>query len=225
MQTQTFDYARPQTAPAEQIGPTAFEHFGSVCAAATALFGLLYSISFVIIARLNPAVGGLLSALFLLLGGLAGSAALTALYSRLLQSARVEPGFAFWGLLLGLVAAGGVIAHGGYDLANTIHPAAANLPALTDLPNPIDPRGLLTFGLAGLAMLVLNLLVRRDESFPTGLGLLGLALGILMIVTYLGRLIFLSPAHPLVIGPAVLAGFIANPLWYIWLAFSLRRGR
>ena len=44
--------------------------------------GLLYSVSFVIIARNNPSLGTGLSGLFLLIGGLLGASALLGLYER-----------------------------------------------------------------------------------------------------------------------------------------------
>jgi hypothetical protein len=36
-------------------------------------------------------------------------------------------------------------------------------------------------------------------------------------------LIVLDASSPLVLAPAVLAGFFANPGWYIWLGLSLWR--
>src|SRR5438105_10801903 len=40
--------------------------------------------------------------------------------------------------------------HGAYDLANVLHPPTS--PAV-DFPNAVDPRGVLTFGLAGIALI------------------------------------------------------------------------
>ncbi|HYP21864.1 MAG TPA: hypothetical protein VEY08_17475, partial [Chloroflexia bacterium] len=94
-----------------------------------------------------------------------------------------------------------------------------------NLPNLVDPRGFLTFGVAGLALLGLSWLVSRTEGFPAALGYLGYALGLLMIVTWLARLIVLDAASPLVLLPAALTGFVANPAWYIWLGLVLLRQR
>jgi hypothetical protein len=104
--------------------------------------------------------------------------------------------------------------HGGYDLANAIHPPAS-LPA--DAPNAIDPRGLLTFGVTGLALLLIGVLVGE------GRGWLAYLAGALLVVVYLARLIVLSPTSLVVLGPAALAGFIVNPAFYIWLGLWLRR--
>jgi hypothetical protein len=41
-------------------------------------------------------------------------------------------------IVLALAAALGSAVHGGFDLANTLHPPVARAP---DLPNPVDPRG------------------------------------------------------------------------------------
>jgi hypothetical protein len=98
-------------------------------------------------------------------------------------------------------------------------PATANL----DLPSQIDPRGMLTFGIAGLGLWVVAWLMLRGGQFPRPLGYLGYVTALLLIVVYLARLIVLDATSPLVLAPAVLAGFIANPIWYVWLGLTLWR--
>ena len=190
---------------------TSFERFAGWSAILAGISGFLYSIAFIVL-RDN-----LLSALFLTLGGLFSTAALTALYQHLRGT---ESGFALFGLLLSLSAALGSTIHGGYDLANTLHPPASLNP---DLPNPIDPRGLLTFGIAGLGLFLLSWLMNQDMTFPRSLGYLGILSAILMIILYLGRLIILQATSLAIVIPALLEGFIVNPLWYIWLGLSLMR--
>jgi hypothetical protein len=107
------------------------------CAILAALFGLCYSVAFVVLRS------DLLSALFLLLSGLAAVVVMAALYGALRET---DPSFALLAFALGAGAAAGSIIHGGYDLSNALHPLAS---LNTDLPSPIDPRGLLTFGIAG----------------------------------------------------------------------------
>jgi hypothetical protein len=153
----------------------------------------------------------------LLLGGLFSTCALTALYQRLHET---ESGFALLGLLLSLSAALGSAIHGGYDLANAIHPPASGT---ADLPNAIDPRGLLTFGVAGLGLFLLSWLATQDMSFPRGLAYLGYLSAALMIVLYLGRLIILEATNLAIVVPALLEGFIVNPIWYIWLGLTFIR--
>lgn len=190
---------------------TTFERFAGFCAILAGICGFLYSISFIILQN------DLFYSLFLLLGGLFSAAALTGLYQRLRGT---EGGFALIGLFLTLSAALGSVIHAGYDLSNAIHPPSTlNL----DLPNPIDPRGLLTFGVAGLGLFLLSWLMRREMTFPRGLAYLGYLSAALMVILYLGRLIILQATNLAIVIPALLEGFIVNPLWYIWLGLAFLR--
>jgi hypothetical protein len=189
-----------------------YERFGGLCAILVGVSGLLYSVAFVILRSTS------LSALFLLLTGLLGTAALVAIYARLRDT---DMSFALWALFLGTVSALGSALHGGYDLANALNPpATTNL----DLPSQIDPRGMLTFGVAGLALWVMAWLILRGVQFPRGLGYLGYVTAALLIIIYLARLIVLDATSPLVLVPALLAGFVASPVWYVWLGLNLWRG-
>ena len=118
------------------------------------------------------------------------------------------------------MAAFGSTIHGGYDLANALNPPST---PNVDLPSQVDPRGLLTFGVAGLALVVISWLITSSGRLPRGLGYLGYLSAVLLIVLYLGRLIILSPASPIILGPALLNGFIVSPIWYVWLGLSLVR--
>ena len=60
---------------------------------------------------------------------------------------------------------------------------------------------------------------------PIGLSYLGYLSAVLLIILYVGRLVILDPANPIILGPALLNGFVVNPAWYIWLGLLLRRGR
>ena len=188
----------------------------------TGLAGLAYSLAFLglVVAGLAPRPGLVISSLMLLLGGLLSSFVLFAVYERVRPAG---PMLARWALALGLAGAVGAALHGGYDLANAVNPPASDPIALANLPSPIDPRGLLTFGVSGTAAFVVALLIRRGGTLPRGLGSLGMVAAILLILTYLGRLIVLTPTNPLVAGPAALVGLIVNPAWYVWLGLSLRR--
>jgi hypothetical protein len=192
---------------------TSFEKFAGWSAVLAGVSGFLYSVSFIVLQN------DLLSALFLLLGGLFSLAALTGLYQRLRG---VESGFALLALFLTLSAALGSAIHGGYDLANALHPPAS---PNTDLPNPIDPRGLLTFGVMGLGLFLFSWLMTQGRVLPRGLAYLGYASAILMIVLYLGRLIILQATSLAIVIPALLEGFIVNPLWYVWLGLTFLRGQ
>ena len=188
-----------------------FERFAGRAAVMASISGFLYSVAFIVLQS------NVLSALFLLLGGLFSIAALTALYQHLRGT---DSGFALLGLLFTLSAALGSAIHGGYDLANALHPPAAiNL----DLPNPIDPRGFLTFGVAGLGLFLLSGLLSQNTGFPKGLAYIGYLSAILMVILYLGRLIILQATSLVIVIPALLEGFLVNPLWYLWLGRILMR--
>jgi hypothetical protein len=190
---------------------SSFERFAGLSAILAGITGLLYSISFIVLKN------DLLIALFLMLGGLFSTAALAAIYNRLKET---DATFALWALFLSVAGAFGAIIHGGYDLANVINPPAANI-ALASLPSTIDPRGLLTFGVAGLGIFGIAWLMGRGRQFPRGLSYLGYLLAVLLVILYLGRLIILDPKNPLVLVDALLSGFIVNPVWYVWLGLVL----
>jgi hypothetical protein len=193
-------------------GEVSFERFAGVCAVGAGLVGFLYSVAFVVLRSAE------LSALFLLLVGLLTTVALLGVYQRVKG---VEQGFAQLGVVLALVGSFGAAIHGGYDLANALHPPAS--PNL-DLPSQIDPRGLLTFGITGLGLWTLaRLIASRASGLPRGLGYLGYLAGVLGVVLYLGRLIVLDAGSPLILAPALLAGFVVNPALYVWLGLALRR--
>jgi len=187
----------------------------SVAAYLAAACGLLYSVSFVVVTRLSSPLGIGLSSVFLMLGGLLGTAALVGLYERL----RGEVGtYLLWVLGVGVAGAFAAVLHGGYDLANVLHPPGGT----TNLPSAVDPRGLGTFGLSGVALLGFSLLMPRTSELRN-LRNLGLLSGALLILVYLARLIILTPSNPVVLVPAALEGLTVNPLWYVLLGLALRR--
>lgn len=100
---------------------TPFERFAGISALLAGVSTLLYSVAFVIIARSDAALGGRLSAVFLMLIGLFASFALVALYARLRET---DAAFALWALLVGFGGAMGSVIHGAHDLAVTINPPA-----------------------------------------------------------------------------------------------------
>jgi hypothetical protein len=191
---------------------TAFERFAGICAILAGALTLLYSISFIVLIN-EP-----LSSFCLLANGLLATAVLVALYERVRAT---DGSFALWALLLGLAGSIGSALHGGYDLAAVLHEHAAVDP---NLPAAMDPRGLLTFGASGIALWVFAWLIVRGGQFPKQLAYVGYVVAALQIVIYLGRLIVFDAKSPVIVFPALLAGFIATPVWYIWLGVSLWRG-
>ena len=191
-----------------------FERFGGWMAILAAIAGLLYAISFVFLQN------QLLYALFLTLLGLYAVPASLALYYRVRET---DAGFALMALLFGLVGAAGTAIHGGYDLANAINPPTSIPANLADLPSQVDPRGLLVFGFTGIGLFVFSWLMTKTASFSKTLGYLGYLSAILFVVLYLGRLIVLNPANPIILVPVLLNGFIVSPLFYLLLGMALMR--
>ena len=190
-----------------------FERFAGACAILTAFASFLNAVAFVILQN------AVLSALFLTAVGLLSSAVLVAVYYRLRQT---NAAFALLALVLGIAGALGSAVHGGYDLANAIHPPSS---ALAKLPSPVDPRGLLTFGVSGIALFVVGWLIVHGGQFPRGVGYLAYLSAFLLVVLYLGRLIVLDPSNPLILITALLNGFVINAALYLLLGFALLSGR
>lgn len=196
---------------------TSYEKFAGLCAVLAGIGGFLYAVAFIILVLWGgaPELGVLLSSLFLLILGLLGTAVLIAVYNRLRET---DATFALLALLLGIAGALGTAVHGGYDLANTVNPPAS---VPSDLPNQVDPRGLLTFAVSAIALVIVAWLIWKGRQFPRGLAYLGWVSAVLLMVLYLGRLIVLDPTNPVILVPALLNGFLVNPAWYIWLGVVL----
>jgi hypothetical protein len=189
-----------------------FRRAGGVAALLAGAAGLGYAVAFVI-ARSDAG-----SAAFLLLGGLLGVPVLVALYQLV---GPAEPGVALCALALGLGGTLGSALHGGYDLANALHPPAST----GDLPSAVDPRGLATFGLGGLALALFAWLIRAGGRLPVRLGAVGSLQAALLLVLWLGRLLVLDAHSPVIVLPALLAGFLVGPAWYLLLGRALLGAR
>jgi hypothetical protein len=189
-----------------------FQKFAGICAVLAGAVTLVYSVSFIFLQNET------LSSLALLVNGLLVTAVVVGLYDHLKSA---NSAFALWALLLALAAGLGSALHGGYDLAAVLHQHAAVDP---NLPSQTDPRGLLTFGASGIGLWIFAWLILRKSDLARGLGWLGYVVAALQIILYLGRLILFDAANPVIVVPALLAGFIATPIWYVWLGVSLWRG-
>jgi hypothetical protein len=201
---------------AERAELWSFDRFAGPAALGVAAGGLAYSIAFTVSLENDARFWLYVQALALLVGGVLASAVFVALYERLRA---VGPGFALWALVLGLVGAFGSALHGGHDLANL-----ANTPEIaTSGPSYVDPRGLGTFALTGVAILVFSLLASRSGLLPRRFAQLGLVAGGLLVWVYVGRLVILDPKSAGVLPFAVVLGFLVNPAWYAWLGLTLLR--
>jgi hypothetical protein len=201
-----------------------YQRLASSAALLAGVGGLVYSVAFVggVVLGAAPEAGLTVASAALLIGGVLTVVVLVAIHAMVRGLA---PELATLGLVLAAAGAVGASVHGGYDLANVLHPPVSDILAANELPSPIDPRGLLTFGFAGLGLFMLSWLLRRSGTVPRRLGNLGVAVGALLVIVYLGRLIVLDATNPLVAAPAALVGFTLSPAFYVWLGAVLRRAR
>ena len=198
------------------VSPTSLR-FGWLAAVAAGLLSLGYSISFSLYLHAPSRGTAYANALLLLAGGLISTAAFTAVYERLRET---DAALALWGFVLALAGALGAALHGGYDLANLANPPKA---LAADVPSSVDPRGLGTFALTGLALAVTGVLIVRGRRLPRALGQLAFLAAALLVFVYVGRLVILDPKSPGLLAGAVISGYVVNPLWFVWLGLALRR--
>jgi hypothetical protein len=194
-----------------------FQRFAGYCAIATGIGGFVYSVAFVLLSRANANLGVGLSWLILLIGSLLAMPVLLALYEHL---AEIEAPVGLLALLFAVLGFLGAIMHSGYEIANIVHLGSS---PSSNLASQVDPRGLLTFGVTGLGLLLFGWLMGKSPRYSSGLSRLGLLTGVLMIVVYLARLTIYSPTNPLVLLGAGLTGFIVSPLFFVLLGRSLLR--
>jgi hypothetical protein len=201
----------------DRLSMSSFVRFGALCALAAGLLGLAYSLSFSLYLHNASQGTAYADSILLLAGGLVSTAAFTAVYELLRP---VDPPLALWGYVLGLVGAFGAALHGAYDLANLANPPKTLAP---DLPSSVDPRGLGTFALTGLAVAITGCLILRSGRLPRGLAYLSFVSAALLVFVYVGRLVILNPKSPGLLIAAVVAGYLVNPAWFVWLARELQR--
>jgi hypothetical protein len=196
---------------------TPFERLAGAAAITAAVVAVVYAIAFVVIK--DKSLSSSLTSIGLTVGGVVSAIALVAVYERVRE---MEPSFALLGLLFGFAGTLGASIHGGFDLSNVLHPPTVDL---GNLPNFVDPRGMLTFLASGIGVLSLTWAAHRAVAFPRMLVMLGYLLGVLLVIIYLGRLIVLDPNSVLLLIPAGLAGVIVSPIWYGWIGYLLLTGR
>jgi hypothetical protein len=90
--------------------------------------------------------------------------------------------------------------------------------------SPVDPRGFVTFAVAGFAAIVLSWLIVRGATLSRSLGYLGIVSGILLIILYVAYMVILDANNPVVLVLILLSGVI-QPVWYLRLGWSLWQGQ
>ncbi|MGH2652974.1 MAG: hypothetical protein ACRDHV_01310 [Actinomycetota bacterium] len=198
---------------------TSFDRFAGLSAIAVGIGGLVYAGLFIYIVAGAPDFVRSLWFLLLLLGGVLTSAVLVGVYGWVRDT---DPGLALWMLVLGLGGALGGILHGGFNLGVLAGESPGPVAALGA---EAVSGGVLRYGIGGLGLLVLGGLLARSGRFPRALGYLAGAGGVLLLVTYAGRLAgFIDPAQRLSLIPPVLYGLVVHPVVYLWLGRTLWRG-
>ena len=112
----------------------------------------------------------------------------------------------------------------GYALLSAAHGTFAAIAEVQGVPandvSPTDPRGLASFGLAGLWVLTLGFEIRSgNSSLPSGLGWLAIANGLVLIALFFAT-VAASEGLILVTGP--LTAIILGPAFWIWTGRALR---
>jgi hypothetical protein len=196
------------------------------------LYGALY-VGLIVLADPKPpaefaiSFGAQSTNLLLALSGLFGIVGNVALFERL---RKVSEGWARATLWLGAIAAllGGL--HGWFAFVQ--NPVLAQLYSssdtsaaarvIGDLPSVIDPRGLGTFGLAGLSLLIVSQLLPRVDGLPRRLASLALLAAALLGLIFLGTVLWAGGSGPafarfLFLVPGPIQSIIVGPIFYIWL--------
>jgi len=186
-----------------------FARFSSWCAYLAAATGLAYSLTFVATTDDDTRFGEGLEGALLLAGGVLAIAVFAALHQLLRER---DSGFALLGLLLGVGGGFGAAIHGAYQLALAVE-GSDDL----DLPNAIDPRGFLTFGVTAAAVALFALLLEGR------LRVVGLVFAVLLAILWIGRLVGGDADDAPLLAPAALAGLVAHPLWYVLVGRLLGR--
>jgi hypothetical protein len=176
-----------------------------------AAFSLIYAVVFLGFVRNHPENVGAAALAWALIAG-AGLAATIATVS---AAARVGGDARWWLSALGV----------GYGLLSAAHGTFAAIAIeqniITDAYlSSTDPRGLATFGLAGLWALALGLEIRSGNgALPPNLGWLAIASGLDLIALFVATV---AQAEGAILVTGGLASVILVPAFWIWTGRALR---
>jgi hypothetical protein len=194
--------------------PRAFERFAGNSALIVAALTFLYAIAFVVGLRSEPLAVDITRACVLMTSGIFTIAVFVGLYFALRP---IDEAFSLLALLFGFAGGIGSAIHGAYDAATFLRPPLADLP---ELPNAVDPRGFLTFGILAIAIALYSTLMTHTDRFHPRLVTLGyIATGLLELI-FVSSLIGLTSVLTVA---SLLAGFLIYPAWFILVGSALRR--
>jgi len=175
-----------------------------------AAFSLMYAVVFLGFVRNHPENVQAAALAWALIAG----AGLAATVTTTSTAARIGGDARWWLTAIGV----------GYGLLSAAHGTFAAVAveqgiSASDL-SPTDPRGLATFGLAGLWALTLGLeTVAGNGTLPRNLGWLAIVSGIDLIVLYVATV---AQAEGLILVSGGLASVILVPAFWIWTGRILR---
>ena len=193
---------------------TTFQRVAGWSALASAATSLVFTVAFTVVVQEGERWAQWVSWSTLFVGGLLAVPVMAALHARL---GRDEPQFALVGFVFGVAGALGAAVHAAFELSELANPSSAP----RDAPSGVDPRGVLTFAVTGLALALFGWLALRTGALTRSAGRLALVAGALLVVVYLGRLTVQDPKTNVIRVAAVLSGLALVPAFYVQLARTL----
>jgi hypothetical protein len=133
--------------------------------------------------------------------------------------------WAFFATLVGAIAAAGTVLSSVYQFANlqylAAHPAIGQQTAATfDAPTPVNPLGVMGFGLTAIWFLVIGLFFLRGANQPWLLGVLALVAFADLIAGFVASA---AGIGPVMLGAALIAGAVGGPIFWLWQGLRLWR--
>lgn len=178
------------------------------CAYAIAGLSLLYAAVYLGLVRADPAN----SAASALANGFIAVSGIFATFAVVAVGDKVDGAVGRWLRVVGVGWALLSAAHGTFSaIADAQGLATGDLSAT-------DPRGLATFGLAGLWSIVLGLAIRSGTSFPRALGTVALVNGADLVVLFFATA---TGAGSLVLVTGGLASVFLGPIQWTWIGRSM----
>ena len=185
-----------------------FRRTASWCAFGVAALSVLYAVVFLGFVR-TDAANTTASALA---NGLIGLSGILATFAVIAVGDRVDGAAGRW---LRVVGVGWALLSAAHGVSAAISDAQG---LATSAISATDPRGLATFGLAGLWSIVLGLAIRSGTSFPRGLGMVVLVDGVDLLVLFVATA---TGAGTLILVTGGLASVILGPLQWAWIGRAM----
>jgi hypothetical protein len=228
-----------ETTPSRREPDDAFDRLGPLAAIGVAVLSVLYAVAYLVItpaaqrdgdagaffrSYLAHPTGLRIASLCLGLSGILSGVAVVALVRRVEHHG---PTAARWAATLGVGAGLATSLHGFGDLfavdklAHRFESGDSTTRSAVvlaqGLPSAVDPRGLATFGVAGMVAATLGMLLRREHG---RLGPLGMVLGADLVALFVATAVRIDP---LVLVTGGLASLALGPVWWIGVGRLLRR--